>query len=336
MAACGDHVNVLCNFKDNLQLVLEQIRDGECKRDEKHVFNESEYWENVAIVFKVVHMEATKLSMVFSTPPPPSQKECEALISGLEKSVLALVSSYYSLPKTQGMTLRKEIQKNIQQIIERIQNLVKSITKACGSAEQLQSTGQVWEEIDRFDDLAKDNKQATLLVLQETTELVKDASQEIEQALETEGDDDVLNELLDMSDARSNENTWSEGEKNLITISLGLIKTVKSALKKTKEAVKINGNCNSETNITQLDDLADFMKKLSPIIDDMTVVLYPPVVSSSVRSKVDSLGSSLSNMLLFLKNSHLTVVSDEKWIDFLLKAKQHNVDKVLEALEEVS
>ncbi|ESO96922.1 hypothetical protein LOTGIDRAFT_214465 [Lottia gigantea] len=289
------------------------------------------FWDMLWHPIKLISMEATKLSMVYSKPPAPTQTECETLVSGIEKSILAMVSYYYSLPKSQGLTLRKELHTKVIQVVERVQNLVEIVSKYSGS-ERLQSTGLVWEETDDFDDLPKDNREAALFIIEQTTDLVKDALQEIEQALELGGEDDYLNDILDANEPRNNADEWSESDKTVISTGMGLIKTVKSTLKKTRDVIKTNGNCNCENNISQLDDICDYVKKLSCIVDEMTIVLYPPIVIPSVQTKVDLLDSSISSILQILKNSHVTSSGDEKWIEFLYKAKQHNLDKITEAL----
>lgn len=53
-------------------------------------------------MFKAVSHEATKLSLLYSKPPRPSNTECESLIKSVEKSVLALLHVYSNLPKAAG------------------------------------------------------------------------------------------------------------------------------------------------------------------------------------------------------------------------------------------
>lgn len=55
-------------------------------------------------VFRTVAHEATKLSITYSRPPAPSNKECESLVASVERSVLALVHVFSNLPKTAGNT----------------------------------------------------------------------------------------------------------------------------------------------------------------------------------------------------------------------------------------
>jgi len=53
-------------------------------------------------MFKAVSHEATKVSLVYSKPPPPARAECESLIKSVEKSILALLHVYSNLPKAEG------------------------------------------------------------------------------------------------------------------------------------------------------------------------------------------------------------------------------------------
>ncbi|XP_033729223.1 cyclin-D1-binding protein 1 homolog, partial [Pecten maximus] len=97
--------NVLENFKDNLDIVITQIKDGETERETDDDFEakQSEYWTKVGSVFKSLSHEATKLSLAFSSPPLPDQKTCKSLVEMCERATLGLVSLFYSLPKSQGL-----------------------------------------------------------------------------------------------------------------------------------------------------------------------------------------------------------------------------------------
>ena len=75
-------------------------------------------------------------------------------------------------------------------------------------------------------------------------------------------------------------------DKNIIQYCLGLIKCSKSLLKKTKSVVQTNGNCETEEFIAQLDDIADRVDRLSPVVDDLASCIYPPLNSSVVHEKV--------------------------------------------------
>ncbi|XP_048253638.1 cyclin-D1-binding protein 1 homolog [Haliotis cracherodii] len=330
MAEKGAHVNVMRNFVDNLQLVLSQIREGESQRDEKDEFDRQAYWSHLGTIFTAISNEATKLSMAFSKPPAPPPEHSQLMITSLEKATLALVSAYYSFPKTQGVTLRKALKKAVLNIMESVKSLAQNIADYdLGSQEQMRATGIVWHGAEILSTLPKDNQRAALAILEETSELVRDALHELQEALDNEGQADDLDELL-IADGfvMSNEDTWTDSDKEVLTACMGLIKTVKSLLKKSKESVKQNAVCDTEANIAQLDDLVDHLGNLSPATDNLAACLYPPMVYQSIMKHTDDLSACVEKYLQFLKHSHMTGEGDQQWLEFLLKANLHNRDKV--------
>lgn len=337
MAGCSDgeiSFSIWKSLIGNLDTVIDQIQNGEGKADVGEDFNYKAYWQKLGDVFKAVSHEATKLSLAYSKPPGPCNEECESLLSSVEKTMLALLHVFSNLPKSAGLTLRKVIKTSVKELVEGIKNLAETIQKySAGSSEQLQSTGIVWEESDRFSNLPQDNKSAVLMVIENNIPMVDDAHSEITEALNCDEDDDGLNEFLGISETRSqNDQQWTESDKNIVQYCLGLIKCSKSVLKKTKSAVNTNGSCKSEEHISQLDDLADHVQRLSPVVDDLASCVYPPLKSSVVHEKAVELGRVNRELLDFLRHSHVTREDDQKWLDFLVKANTHNLNKLTSAM----
>lgn len=94
---------------------------------------------------------------------------------------------------------------------------------------------------------------------------------------------------MDEDVGSDNENTWSERDQTLLGPCLGLMKVSKSLLKKTKDTVKKNACCDNEQTITQLDDLADHIERLSPAVDEFSSSLYPPLDFPTVNQNVSIL-----------------------------------------------
>lgn len=102
-------------------------------------------------------------------------------------------------------------------------------------------------------------------------------------------DDGGLDEFLGISNSSTqNDEQWTENDKSIVQYCLGLVKCSKSVLKKTKSAVNTSGRCNSEECVSQLDDVADRVERLSPVVDDLASSVYPPLRSSVVHEKVSS------------------------------------------------
>ncbi|XP_060568183.1 uncharacterized protein LOC132726823 [Ruditapes philippinarum] len=89
-------------------------------------------------------------------------------------------------------------------------------------------------------------------------------------------------------------------DKNVIQYCLGLIKCSKSLLKKTKSAVKTNGNCESDECITvrRRGGSGGEIKSGSGRV-------YPPLNSSVVHEKALELGRVNRELLDFLRHSHV-------------------------------
>lgn len=83
-----------------------------------------------------------------------------------------------------------------------------------------------------------------------------------------EGEDpfnDVLDDNQDGDEPRGNQDMyWSENDRQVIGACQGLIKAAAACLRKLKSAVKSNGDFSTPQNVSQLDDLADISKEISP------------------------------------------------------------------------
>lgn len=333
----NSYVELLHNLTTNLAIAVDQVKGGETKEKDGIEFHADDYWNRLGLVFKAIAHEATKLSLTFSSPPLPTAQECESLVTGVEKTTLVLVSLYYRLPKSQGLRLRKSTQNAVVNVIQGIIDLAKAVEhNGCGSSEQLQSTGNVWNGADIFPQIPKDNREAVLKLICEAQGMATDALQEIQEAVDSGGIGDDLDELLGEDVGSDNENTWSDRDKTLLGPCLGLLKASKSLLKKTKDTVKKNACCNSEKIVTQLDDLADNIDRLSPAIDEFASSLYPPLHYQTLNENGKAVYQIHGTILDFIRKCEFVTENDQQWIDFLHKANQHNWDNINTHLNEVS
>uniref|UniRef100_A0A671USB0 Cyclin D-type binding-protein 1 n=1 Tax=Sparus aurata TaxID=8175 RepID=A0A671USB0_SPAAU len=296
-------------------------------------FNISNFWDTLNQAVKAVSQEATKLSLAFSKPPLPSQQDGEKLADSILKSVLTLSTVYYWLPKSQGVSLRRQVRDATVEVLEGVAQLVEVILSSplqSLSQEQLTSTGGVWSACDQFAQLPQDNKAAVLVVLSAQIGVVKDAIEEIEQAL-AEADDpysDVLDDDQGGDEPRGNQDTyWSEKDRSVIGPCQGLMKASAACLRKLTSAVKANGDVSTSQNLAQLDDLADITKEISPCVDDLALCLYPPMDYSGVESNASKLATLLKKVLSIIRSSHVCGESQLTWVQFLDGAVDHNLQK---------
>lgn len=328
----------LRNLLNSIQCIRDRVRDGESKESDGQ-FHLSSFWVSLNQAVKVVNQEATKLSLAFSKPPPPSQQDVETLSSSALQSVLGLATVYYWLPKSRGVSLRRKVREATVEVLEAVAQLVEVILSAplqSLSQEQLISTGGVWSACDHFATLPQDNKKAVLMVLSDQIGVVKDAIDEMEQALSEA--QDPYSDVRDIDqEPRGNQDTyWSEKDRRVIGPCQGLMKAAAACLKKLTSVVKANGDVSTSQNLAQLDDLADITKEISPGLDDLALCLYPPMEYSGVESNVSKLAALLKKVLEIIRSSHVCGESQLTWVQFLEGAVDHNLQKAKDLIQQDS
>ncbi|KAE8575517.1 hypothetical protein XENTR_v10003857 [Xenopus tropicalis] len=286
------------NLAENLRVVLGKLRDGEPRESEK--FNAQHFWGTLGHSIKATSQEATKLSLAFLKPPLPSEEGSQKLCDGLLNAILADATVYYSLPKEQGITLRKTVREAVADIIEGTIQLAEVILSSriqSLSQAQLVSTGSVWEACDQWEKLPKDNLAAVQVTVSGYLDVVKDAIEEVEQA-QADGEDpfsDIPED--DEVGARGNQDTyWSEEDRRLMAPCLGLMKASKACLKKILGAIKAHGKADTAEHVAQLDDLVDVTLEVSPSVDELALSLYPPMNHATVRLNAAKLSSVLKKV----------------------------------------
>ncbi|XP_069807890.1 cyclin-D1-binding protein 1 [Dendropsophus ebraccatus] len=316
---------------ENLRAVQEKLRDGESKESNSN-FNPEIFWNTLDQAFKATSQEATKISLAYSKPPAPSQEDCQKMSDGLLNAILAASTLYYSLPKDQGTTLRKTVREAVADVIEGSMHLAEVILSAriqSLSQAQLVSTGSVWEACDHFPHIPKDNQAAVVAIVSGYLGVVKDALEEMEEALA--GGEDPFSDVLEDEDmaARGNQDTyWSESDRRLIAPCLGLMKASKACLKKVLAALKANGKVETSEQVAQLDDLADITQEVSPSVDELALSMYPPMTQAAVRLNAAKLSSVLKKVLEITSASHVCSDTESSWVQFLHNAIDHNMNKV--------
>ncbi|XP_036427324.1 cyclin-D1-binding protein 1 homolog [Colossoma macropomum] len=329
--SCTDVLVPLRNVSNVVKCIRDRVKDGE-SNESAGAFNLSNFWEVLNQAVKATSQEATTLSLAFSKPPLPSEEDCAKLAESIQKHVLALSTIYYWLPKSEGITLRKLVREATGEVLDGVVQLLDILLSSplqSLSQEQLTSTGGVWASCDRFAQLPRDNRAAVLHVMASYIGMVKDALEEMYQALAES--QDPFSDVLDDDDleARGNQDTyWSESDRQLISKCLGLIKASGACLRKLSIAVQKNGKVDTAENITQLDDLADAAREISPSVDDLVLSLYPPVDCPVVDQNASKLAAILMKALQIIRSCHICLEGDFPWVQFLEGAVDHNLQEV--------
>ncbi|XP_074640308.1 cyclin-D1-binding protein 1 homolog [Tubulanus polymorphus] len=318
-------IEIFSSFIENLALVTDQLRNGVVDRVADG-FDLDNFWQRINVAVKCLSKECTKLVLVFSEPPVPTPTDCQTMISTIEKTTLALISIYYTLPKIHGECLLKSVTDSVLLIIEGVSSLAECIKTQGFSGTQdctLMSTGCLWEACEKFESLPKTNREVVLKQVKEHLELIKDAINELEEAMNSEdgaaveddgggGEDDLV--------------IWSESDRSFVTSCIGLMKCTRGLLKKLTTVLRTI-DCDSMLVIHDLDDLNERLKCLSPVTDDLAMSLYPPINHTVALIQMNENAEMLNNTIEFVKQGHLSSESDAAWIELLLNAVQHNLQK---------
>uniref|UniRef100_A0A384D048 Cyclin-D1-binding protein 1 n=1 Tax=Ursus maritimus TaxID=29073 RepID=A0A384D048_URSMA len=290
-----------------------------------------------------VSREATTLTEIFSRVPLPSPQETQRFCEQVRAAVKAIIAVYYSLPKDQGITLRKLVRNATLDIVDGMAQLVDVlfITPAQSPENSdLISYNSVWTACQQVPRIPRDNKAAALSMLTKNVDFVKDAHEEMEQAVE-ECDPycGLLNDSEDNSDNHGDEEDdglgcpnnrdlyWSEEDQELIIPCLALVRASKACLKKIRISVAENGK---KDQVAQLDDIVDISDEISPSVDDLALSIYPPMCHLTVRINSAKLVSVLKKALEITKASHVTPQPEDSWIPLLINAVDHCMNRIKE------
>nr|XP_056700935.1 cyclin-D1-binding protein 1 [Euleptes europaea] len=295
-------------------------------------FERARFWETLGASSQA----ATQLSLAAARQPPPSlqpPQELERLSGAAQRAVRAAATAYYELPRRKvGGALGRAVHAAVVAVAEGLLRLAEALLRAPArtpSPEQLVSTGGVWEACDRLAGLPRDNRGAVAAALASWLGIVRDALEEMEQALAEGRDPDW--DVLEDEEAVSMGNrdvSWSEADQRLLGPCMGLVKAAKACLKKLLQAVKARGQVETAEQVAQLDDLADAAGDVSPSVDELVLSTYPPVNQLTLRLNAAKLAAVLKKVLEVTRASHVCSPSEESWVQFLAGAVDHNMDKI--------
>ncbi|KAF6129222.1 cyclin D1 binding protein 1 [Phyllostomus discolor] len=182
----------------------------------------------------------------------------------------------------------------------------------------------------------RDNKAAALLMLTKNVDLVKDAHEEMERAVE-ECDpycglsNDIAEENSEQDHVlgcpNNQDSYWSEEDQELISPCLALVRASKACLTKIQVAVAENGK---KDQVAQLDDIVDISDEISPSVDDLALSIYPPMCHRTVSINSAKLASVIKKALEITKSSHVTPQAEDSWIPLLINAVDHCMNRIKE------
>ncbi|XP_061286920.1 cyclin-D1-binding protein 1 isoform X1 [Bos javanicus] len=330
----------LRHLAGELRQLLPGVRVGEAQETTKE-FDREAFWRRFNEAAVTVSREATTLTVAFSRLPLPSPQETQRFCEQVHAAIKAIIGVYYLFPKDQGITLRKLVRSATLDIVDDMAQLVEAlyINPAQSSPENLISYNSVWDACQHVPQIPKDNKAAALSVLTKSVDLVKDAHEEMEQAveecdpycgllndIEEDGSDNHVDEDI-LGCPNNRDSYWSEEDQELIIPCLALARASKACLKKIRLSVAENGK---KDQVAQLDDIVDISDEISPSVDDLALSIYPPVCPLTVRINSAKLASVLKKALEITKASHVTPQPEDSWIPLLINAVDHCMNRIKE------
>ncbi|KAL2790441.1 cyclin-D1-binding protein 1 [Daubentonia madagascariensis] len=342
MASLAPPLEQLRHLAMELRLLLPRVRVGEA-RETTEEFNREVFWRRLNEAAVKVSREATALTTVFSRLPLPSPQETQRFCKQVHAAIKAIIAIYYSLPKDQGITLRKLVRSTTLDIVDGMAQLVEVLFFTPAQSPEnndLISCNSVWVACQQVPRIPRDNKAAALLMLTKSVDFVKDAHEEMEQAVEEcDPYSGLLNDTEeDTSDNHNHEDDvlgfptnqdlyWSEEDQELIIPCLALVRASKACLKKIRILVAENGK---KDQVAQLDDIVDISDEISPSVDDLALSIYPPMCHLTVRINSAKLVSVLKKALEITKASHVTPQPEDSWIPLLINAVDDCMNRVKE------
>jgi len=327
-------------FAENLQLVADQLSIGETSREAQPDFSLDEFWNKFTHLTKALSAETTKLCLGFTSAPLPGPEEQNYFTGRMQQMVLALVSAFYGLPKAYGTLLRKSTRLGLLEVVSSLQCLLNSIVSSgiMGvSLEELTTTGEFWACCDRVEKLPRSNAAALQVVSKQENGMVMDAYNEIKTAKDNESSQNATPEMItedmeSLSIDNRYEASWSEVDLTTVSAAMALIKTGSFVLKKMGPALK-KDDLNRLEKAEGIDDLAELVRKISPSVDDLVLVLYAPMNHENVKKEVGNLHRGLRDLLQKCKDLAFCAETEQNWISFLSEAADHNRKKTLDTIQ---
>ncbi|KAM5235004.1 cyclin-D1-binding protein 1 [Ctenodactylus gundi] len=324
-----------------LRLLLPGVQDGEAGEPTEE-FNREVFWRRLNEAAEKVSWEATTLTTAFSRAPLPSPQEVQRICEQVYAAIKVIIAVYSSLPKDQGTTLRKLVRGATLDVADGMVQLLEVLVVTPAQSPEnshLISYNSVWEACQQVPHVPRDNKAAALLMLTKSVDFVKDAHEEIEQAVE---ECDPYSGLLNDSEDSSGDSSdvddelgfpsirdvcWSEADRELMIPCLALVRASRACLKKIRVLVAENGK---KDQVAQLDDIVVASDEISPSVDDLALSMYPPVCRPAVRISAAKLVSVLRKALEVTKASHVNPQPEDSWIPVLFHAVDHCMDRIKE------
>ncbi|KAI8589128.1 Grap2 and cyclin-D-interacting-domain-containing protein [Geranomyces variabilis] len=309
----------------------------------------------------VLSHNATKLSLI----APEKSADTPKIIYEMRTAVLHITAVISSVPPHLGTSLQSEIRAkttsllyDVAALANRFMSVPRTLDTGVGGAAgvgYMSSTGLVWKACEVLEEMSMTNGEAAAKKVASRVELVQDAIDEVQQALEGAGGGadghDGWGELVgDHDDADDDDDFGSAGEmtaveKELATKCLTIMKAAKLLLRKTSRTLPTDANASSSSSSAlassvlardveeergrMQDELARLADQTSRHVDDLVACIEPGIHVSELAEAAGLLAGTCSDVVSLAKA--LAQDDDEqaaKWLDMC----GAQVTKVLEEI----
>lgn len=299
-------ITVLSNI--GAQFSVENLVEKEWTKEDH-----SKFWLDFENIITALKHEVNKLALLVDINDKKnkaSDQDIQTLSKSVEQICVTLWSTYLRLSPNAGRTFCTSISKTCITIVKSTLELLVSLSKCAKRQQALQKVGEIWEKYDLIKTKAlKDNIQAVCAQIQDQRNLVQDALDELEESKEETEDLDLL------------------------APAMGLIKTSLAITKKIQSSIKQNGDNFNQKSVQDMDKILEHCQKLSPLVDDLAMPLYPPMCADEIEVQSKILTQCLEELIRSLKSVHFVSAKEyDEWCSFLLKAVNHNSSKLDVAL----
>lgn len=320
------------DFSTTLKIEIELLEKNYlCNKVElTEKYDKDEHWRKMDLCCELISKECTKLAVAFSKPPFPSQKDSTLLLQGIATSVDMLLSWYKCFPINEGLLLNRLLENCILGVLTSVATLTDFTLNGSGKSQLTTSTGSVWENCKNFKKIPKENLTVALQQINSSYMLISDAIAEIEQSI-LEFDQNQLDDIDDDLGYEDDEK-WTEKEKSMMKPLIGLLMAAKGLLKKLKVSLKtVETNSNNNKEVDQL--MCDHINNISPFVDDLVAMVYPPLNQEDIQNQTNKLSHLLKTTLMFIQKSFIgSITENHQWIEFVQKAVDHNLNNLMKHL----
>ena len=321
----SDYKKIFKTMEQNIRNFAEQIDAPLPEPRTVESFDSPSYWAEVTQVCDKLSFEANKLSLCWLSPPVPSSRDLLQMAACLELACVALLASYHNLPTDAGASIRDLFRERLDKVCAACLGFIKTLANTLGKKFPsnthpiLQNFGDVSNSCDLVKNMPRSNRLLVAERLNDELGLLKDALSELEE---------VNNEDF-MDDFDEEAEQYTEKDSQLLNPSKGLIKTSIVLIKKTVTAIKKCDEDSNATSLQQFDQILKIYSKMSSVVDDLALTLYPPIDWSECKKTNETLKNYLEDCLSKVSDFQFMTSEDAvKWRDFVGKAILHNFSEI--------